>query len=179
MNEIRPPASPERRHHPVRNVILVLSAAAVGLIVAISAMSAPTTPVHQDVAVSQATNQPVASTPAQPTPVAPPQPSYSVPQQQAIASAESYLSDGQGFSKLGLIQQLSSHYGEGFSQKLARFAVNHVSVNWRHQAVLSARGYMSSQPGWSFNGLVQQLNSPFGENFTLAQAEYAAHKVGL
>lgn len=119
--------------------------------------------------------QPVASAPAS----SPAQPTYTVPQQQAIASAQSYLSSDQGFSKLGLTQQLSSSYGEGFSRSLAKFAVNHVQVSWRHQAVLSARGYMNSQPGWSYSGLVKQLSSPYGEKFTLAQAEYAARAVGL
>jgi hypothetical protein len=110
---------------------------------------------------------------------APAAPQYSISQQQAIDSAESYLSEGQGFSKAGLYQQLHSQYGEGFSARLARFAVNHVRVSWKHQAVLSARGYMQSEPGWSYSGLVQQLDSPDGEQFTAAQAEYAAKAVGL
>ncbi len=38
---------------------------------------------------------------------------------------------------------------------------------------------MQTQPGWSYAGLVDQLDSPYGEGFTRAQAEYAAHAVGL
>ncbi len=106
-------------------------------------------------------------------------PQYTTAQQQAIDSAESYLSDGSGFSRYGLIQQLDSHYGAGFSRRLAVFAVDHVKVNWFHQAVISARGYLRSEPGWSYSGLVQQLHSTYGAGFTLAQAEYAAKKVGL
>ena len=106
-------------------------------------------------------------------------PVYSVSQQQAIDSAESYLTEGQGFSKAGLYQQLHSKYGEGFSAKLARFAVDHVTVNWYHQAVLSARSYMQTEPGWSYSGLVQQLESPYGAQFTPGQAAYGARKVGL
>ncbi len=106
-------------------------------------------------------------------------PQYTTAQQQAIDSAESYLSMGSGFSKAGLYAQLHSQYGEGFSARLAHFAVSHIKVNWFHQAVLSARGYMQTEPGWSYSGLVQQLDSPYGGQFTVAQAEYAARKVGL
>lgn len=102
-----------------------------------------------------------------------------IAQRQALASAESYLGMGSGFSKAGLYQQLHSSAGEGFSASLARFAVDHVKVNWDHQAVLSARGYMSMQPGWSCASLVQQLSSSYGEGFTLSQAQYAARVVGV
>jgi hypothetical protein len=112
-------------------------------------------------------------------PAAAQQPQYTSAQQQAIDAAESYLSDGQGFSKVGLIQQLHSKYGDGFSVKLAKFAVGHVRANWRHQAVISAKGYMSDGEGFSYSGLVQQLDSPYGSQFTVAQAEYAAKAVGL
>ena len=114
-----------------------------------------------------------------PQPAQPPGPAYTIAQQQAIDSAKSYLQTEPGFSKLGLIDQLHSKYGEGFSKKLAVFAVNHIKVNWRQQAVYSARNYMKTEPGWSCSGLVQQLDSPYGEKFTPAQAEYAARAVGL
>lgn len=106
-------------------------------------------------------------------------PQYTTAQKQAIDSAESYLNMGSGFSKAGLYHQLHSQYGAGFSAQLAHFAVNHIKVNWFHQAVLSARSYMKTEPGWSYSGLVQQLDSPYGGQFTVAQAEHAARKVGL
>jgi hypothetical protein len=104
----------------------------------------------------------------------PPAPTFSPEQQQALDSAEGYLSDGQGFSKAGLMKQLTSSYGEDFSPKLARFALNHLQVNWNQQAVLSAKGYVSSGQGYSYAGLVQQLESPYGEDFTPAQAQHGA-----
>ena len=119
------------------------------------------------------------SSPSTSTSPPPAAPSYTVPEQQAIDSAESYISDGNGFSKAGLYQQLHSSYGEGFSARLARFAVNHIHVNWYHQAVLSAQSYMQTEPCWSYSSLVQQLDSPYGEQFTVGQAEYAAKAVGL
>ncbi len=107
-------------------------------------------------------------------------PQYTVSQQQAIDAAESYLSEDTGWSQAGLIAQLSSSYGNGFSVSDATVAVDSLtSVNWNQQAVLAAQGYMTSEPGWSACGLVQQLDSPYGSQFTQAQAEYAVQTVGL
>jgi Host cell surface-exposed lipoprotein len=111
-----------------------------------------------------------------PSPAAP---AYTVSQQQAIDAAESYLQDEPGFSYQGLIDQLDSSYGNGFSVADATFAVNHITVNWNQQAAIAAQNYMTSEPGWSCSGLVQQLDSPYGGQFTLAQAEYGAQSVGL
>jgi hypothetical protein len=102
-----------------------------------------------------------------------------VAQQQAVDSARSYLSTGGGFSRAGLIKQLSSSYGEGFPGDVAIFAVDHLQVNWNEQAVKSAKSYMSTGSGFSRAGLIQQLSSSYGEGFTPAQAVYAANKVGL
>jgi hypothetical protein len=59
------------------------------------------------------------------------------------------------------------------------FAVDHIKVDWNQQAVLSAKGYLAMGTGFSRAGLIQQLTSTAGEQFTLAQATYAANKVGL
>jgi hypothetical protein len=97
-----------------------------------------------------------------------------VSQQNAISTAKQYLST-QGFSRRGLIQQLSSKAGP---RKDAVFAVDHIKVNWRHQAVRVAKQYLSIQ-GFSRRGLIQQLQSKAGSGFTHAQAVYAANHVGL
>ncbi len=118
--------------------------------------------------------------PAVSTSSAPPAaPHYSAAQEQAIIAAQGYLSDGQGFSRKGLIQQLSSPDGSGFSQHLADFAVDHVRVSWRHQAAIAAKGYVSDGEGFSYAGLVQQLESPYGSDFTQSQAVYGAKAAGL
>ena len=114
-----------------------------------------------------------------PTPSAPPPPQFTAAEQQVIDSAKGYLSDGEGFSKAGLLQQLTSSYGDGYSRKLALFALRHIRVNWYHQALLAARNYLSDGEGFSYSGLVQQLSSAYGDQFTYAQAVYAAHKAGL
>lgn len=106
-------------------------------------------------------------------------PVYTASQQQAVDAAEGYLSDGEGFSRAGLIQQLDSPDGNGFSRHLATFAVDHVQVSWRHQAALAAEGYVSDGEGFSYSGLVQQLESPYGNQFTYSQAVYGAKAAGL
>jgi len=49
-------------------------------------------------------------------------------EQQAVDSAQSYLALGQGFSRAGLIQQLTSSYGAGFTQAQAEYAVSKVGL---------------------------------------------------
>lgn len=100
-----------------------------------------------------------------------------VARQQALESARSYLEMG-GFSRAGLIEQLSSQYGEGFTLVLATWAVDHSHANWNQQAVESARSYLQ-MGGFSRDGLIEQLTSTSGEGFTYAQAVYAVNKVGL
>jgi Host cell surface-exposed lipoprotein len=118
-----------------------------------------------------------------PSPAAPatsPPPQYTESQQQAIDAADNYLSDEPGWSQAGLIAQLSSPYGNGFSVADATVAVDSLtSVNWNQQAVIKAQDYMTDEPGWSACGLVQQLDSPYGSQFTQAEAEYAVQQVGL
>jgi hypothetical protein len=111
------------------------------------------------------------------TPKPKPTPHYTVSQTQAIGAAKNYLSF-QGFSYKGLIQQLSSKAGDGFSVADATFAVNHVHADWNAEAVKSAKNYLSFQH-FSCAGLIQQLSSAAGDQFTVAQAQYAGHKVGL
>jgi len=106
-------------------------------------------------------------------------PTISESRQQALDSARSYLDDGQGFSRLGLIDQLHSQYGEKFSLPDATWAVNNSGADWKAQAVISAQGYMSDGQGFSRAELIDQLTSSYGEQFTYAQATYAANKVGL
>jgi hypothetical protein len=106
-------------------------------------------------------------------------PAGTASQVQALAAAEGYLGDGQGFSRLGLIGQLDSSYGNSFSAADATWAVDHSDANWDAQAVDCAKGYVSDGQGFSREGLIQQMTSAYGSKFTEAQAEYAATAVGL
>ena len=102
-----------------------------------------------------------------------------VAQQQAVEAAKNYISMGSGFSRAGLIKQLTSSYGNGFPNAVAIFAVDHLRVNWDEQAVEAAKNYISMGSGFSRAGLIQQLTSSYGNGFTYAQAVYAANNVGL
>lgn len=104
-------------------------------------------------------------------------PSMTASQEQAVGSAESYL-EFKAFSRKGLIQQLSSKYGEGFSKADATYAVDHITVNWNEQAAKSAESYLEMQH-FSRSGLIQQLESSVGEGFTHKQAVYGVSKAGL
>ena len=98
-------------------------------------------------------------------------------QANALRAAQDYLSF-QAFSKAGLIDQLSSRYGDGYSKADAEWAVNQLSVDWNEQAYKAGQDYLNTQP-FSRNGLIQQLSSPYGDKFTKEQAIYAVDKLGL
>ena len=95
----------------------------------------------------------------------------------AVRSAKQYLYV-QGFSRRGLIDQLSSSYGDGYTIKNATAAVNSLNVDWNQQAVKSARQYLSIQ-GFSCRGLVEQLSSEHGDKYTYEQSKYAANRMGI
>jgi len=119
-----------------------------------------------------------ASTPT--TKVAPkPKPSQELTsgQRNALRSAENYLSFAP-FSRQGLIRQLSSEAGGGYSVKDATYAADHVKVNWYEQAAKAAKNYLEIAP-FSRNGMIEQLESSAGDGYTHKQAVYGAKKAGL
>jgi hypothetical protein len=124
-------------------------------------------------------DDPSSASAATSAPAATAAPAMSAAEQQAVDSAQSYLALGQGFSKAGLLKQLTSSYGAGFTAANAQFAINYLKPDWDAQAVLSAKGYLALGQGFSRSGLTQQLTSSYGAGFTQAQAEYAVSKVGL
>jgi hypothetical protein len=130
--------------------------------------SDPTTP--------PATTDPTTAAPTT-TAKPPAQPDLTTGQEQAVGAAKDYL-DTAAFSRAGLIEQLSSSFGSGFSKADATFAVDYLKVNWKEQAVLSAKEYLQTTH-FSRAGLIQQLSSAYGSKFTRAEATYAADQVGL
>lgn len=104
---------------------------------------------------------------------------FTAGQKQAISAAKNYLDLGTGFSRQGLIQQLTAKTGSGFPRKDAVFAVRQIRPNWNRQAVLAAKNYLDLGTGFSRDGLIQQLTAKTGSGFTQAQAEFAVKKVGL
>ena len=101
-----------------------------------------------------------------------------VSQRNAQAKAQSYLAV-KGFSRRGLIHQLSSDAGDGFPAADAAWAVDHLpGVDWNEQAVRAGKDYLK-MTGFSRKSLIEQLSSDAGNQFTVAQATYAASKLGL
>jgi hypothetical protein len=95
--------------------------------------------------------------------------------QQAVDAAKGYLSMGQGFSEQGLVRQLTSSAGSGFTQAQAEYAISYLHPDWDAQAVDAAKGYLQLG-GFSRASLLQQLTSSAGSGFTEAQAEYAVNQ---
>lgn len=82
-----------------------------------------------------------------------------------------------GFSRRGLIEQLSSDAGNGYDVADATAAVDSLTVDWNEQAVRSARQYLD-MTGFSCNGLIEQLSSDAGSKYTKSQARYGAEQAG-
>lgn len=98
------------------------------------------------------------------------------PQRNAQRSASQYLSF-KGFSRDGLIEQLSSEYGEGYDVADATVAVDSLDIDYNANAAQSAQDYLNMS-GFSCNGLIEQLSSSYGDGYTEAQATYGAQQAG-
>jgi hypothetical protein len=51
-------------------------------------------------------------------------------------------------------------------------------VNWNEQAAKAAKDYLDTMH-FSRSGLIEQLESPYGGQFTHSQAVYGVNKAGL
>jgi nucleoside phosphorylase len=98
-------------------------------------------------------------------------------QQNAVRSARSYLATG-AFSRKGLIEQLSSDAGDGYSVEAATQAVDSLDIDFNEQAVKSAKDYLKFS-AFSRKGLIEQLSSDSGGGFTHSQAVYGVSEAGL
>jgi hypothetical protein len=97
-------------------------------------------------------------------------------QRNAARSAQSYVNMS-GFSRRGLIDQLSSEYGNQFSIEDATVAVDSLNIDWNEQAARSAAAYLKMS-GFSCRGLIEQLSSEHGNKYTVEQATYGARQAG-
>lgn len=145
--------------------------------VATTTTAAPSPVVVSSAAAPAPVVVPTVAAPA-PTAAASPTSHATTEQKQAVLAAKNYLAVGSGFSRQGLIDQLSSSYGSGFSVAVATAAVDSLGADWNAQAVISAKNYLSIGTGFSHASLVSQLDSPYGAKFTPAQAEYGATHAG-
>ena len=147
-----------------------------------------------------ASEEAAASAPASPTPPSPPRDSapgaadgapannvtaapsgspasgnLTAAQRNAVRSANSYLQLS-GFSRQGLIDQLSSEFGDSYSVGDATVAVNSLSTDWNTQAARSAVSYLDLL---GFSCRIDQLSSEFGDKYTVEQATYGATQAGI
>lgn len=98
------------------------------------------------------------------------EPNITLGQENALRSAESYLSFTH-FSREGLIGQLEF---EGFTTEEASWAVDQVGADWNEQAAGSAASYLELT-SFSRTELYDQL---IFEGFTPEQAEFGVTSVG-
>ncbi len=176
----------KKKGHLIRNVgILVGALLLVGIGGAIASSggsnnnsTAGTTTASSPAVTAAATAKATAAATAKATatPTAAAGPTLTNQQQNAVRSAREYL-NLTAFSRQGLIDQLSSPYGSGYSVNDATVAVDSLNVDWNAEAVQSAKEYLKLT-AFSCNGLIQQLDSPYGGNFTVAQATYGAQQAG-
>jgi hypothetical protein len=156
---------------------LMIGAFAVFAGVALACSSGGTdtkSPGAQDAATSAVATKPSAVEPTTKVPTTKP---VSVEEQNAVRSAQNYLDTG-AFSCKGLIRQLSSDAGDGYSLTAATYAVDSLHINLNEQAAKSAKTYLSTS-SFSRKGLIEQLESDAGEGFTHSQAVYGVNKAGL
>ena len=104
---------------------------------------------------------------------------FTAAQKNAYKSAQSYL-EFMAFSKEGLIDQLSSEYGDGYDREDAEVAVEALEeagkVDWVEQAKKSAQNYLDFM-SFSKDGLIEQLESEYGDKYTHEQAVEAVEAV--
>lgn len=105
------------------------------------------------------------------------EPEMTAGQANALLAAENYLAT-MPFSYTGLIEQLSSPMGDGYSEADATYAADHVEVDWNEEAAEAAKNYLDTMP-FSRDALIQQLTMAAGDGFTQKQAVYGVKKAGL
>ena len=96
-------------------------------------------------------------------------------QKNAILQAQAYLAYA-AFSREGLIDQLTSEYGNGYNAEDAIFAIEYLEreslVDWNEQAIKQANDYLEYS-AFSRQGLIDQLSSEYGGKFTIEETENA------
>lgn len=91
--------------------------------------------------------------------------------QNALKKAEIY-SDTMYMSKSGIYNQLTSEYGEGFSEDAADYAIENLDADYKANALAKAKTYQETM-AMSKSAIYDQLVSEYGEGFTEEEAQYA------
>jgi hypothetical protein len=160
---------------------VIIPAAFVAIAVFSSATGGGDTPTTEIDTVAEEAQAPVeAEAPAEAAPVEteapaePAEPAETSGQRNAKKAAANYL-NFTAFSRDGLIQQLSSDAGDGYSVEDATYGVDAQNADWNEQAYKAAKNYLSIT-AFSRQGLIEQLSSSAGDKYTIEQATYGADK---
>lgn len=89
----------------------------------------------------------------------------------ALNKAKMY-SETMHMSKAGLYDQLTSEYGEQFSEEAAQYAIDNIDADWKENALAKAKEYQDTMD-MSPEAIRDQLVSEYGEKFTQEEADYA------
>lgn len=95
--------------------------------------------------------------------------------ENALKKAQIY-SDTMYMSEKSLYKQLTSEYGEGFTEEAAQYAIDNVDADYNYNAYMKALTYQDSM-SMSKNNIYEQLISEYGEQFTEEEATYAVNKL--
>ena len=93
----------------------------------------------------------------------------------ALRKAKSY-SDNLYMSKAGIYEQLTSEYGEKFSEEAAQYAIDNLETDYKRNALKKAQSYQNSMD-MSPAAIHDQLTSEYGEGFTEEEADYASENL--
>ncbi|WP_114603156.1 Ltp family lipoprotein [Staphylococcus sp. EZ-P03] len=88
----------------------------------------------------------------------------------ALKTAESYKRSVP-MSKKGLYEQLTSENGNKFPEAAAKYAMEHVTIDYKENAVKSAKSYAKNLH-LSDAEILEQLQSENGEKYTPEEAKY-------
>ena len=75
-------------------------------------------------------------------------------------------------SKAAIYDQLTSEYGEQFTEQAAQYAMENLQADWNANALACAASY-SENMHLSKAAIYDQLTSEYGEQFTAEEARYA------
>lgn len=124
-----------------------------------------------DEAETEATPEEVEEEPTEVVEEAPDEDAIPSEHRSALRSAETYA-DMMNMSKAGIFDQLTSEYGDQFSDEAAQYAVDNVDADWNNNALESAITYQDMM-AMSPAAIHDQLTSEYGDQFTSEQADYA------
>ncbi|MDT0111952.1 Ltp family lipoprotein [Listeria booriae] len=91
--------------------------------------------------------------------------------ESAIIKAEAYGMT-MNMSRAGIYDQLTSEYGEKFSEDAAQYALNNIEIDYKANALAKAKDYQAMM-AMSPEAIRDQLTSEYGEKFTSEEADYA------